>query len=335
MVRREEISIKANFGAASIAAGILIAIIIMLPVLAQSGHAADASKYEEGVMIRGQVATGDFTWDPQNFAGLYYDLDANVGTESLSATVRGGKLSGDYPYGLFYDTFAQKKPFRFHDWGSYYVIGFLGKKCFAGYLEGTDSERSFLFKKSMDPSSLAKGQLEEVLLDSDAEMSISNSQPLELMEGYELKLTAVDALGERVFVELLKNSQVIDSKQMNLGNNAARTDKTYYYKETVGNQKNLVIIAVHLKNAFTGADEAIGTVDGIWQISSQPLSVQEKAKFDKMTVQAVDLAQMRITLANQDYPITLSKHKDTLLMGDICLKTADSDSLRYYIYKAI
>jgi len=308
---------------------------IMLPVLAQSGNAQDASQYEESVIIRGQVATGDFTWTPQNFAGFYYDLDDNVGIEMLKATLSDGKLSGDSPYGLFYDTNAQEKPFRFQDWGSYYVIGFLGKKCFAGYMEGTDSERSYLFQKSTDRSSLGRGQLEEVLLDDDAEMGISTSRPLKLKEGYELELTAVDAKGERVFVQLLKSGEVIDSRQLNLRSNATLADRTYYYKETVGNQKSLVVIAVHFKNAFNAADENIGTVDGVWQLSSLPLSVQEGNKFDKMTVQAVDLAQMHITLANQDYPITLSKHKETLLMGDIHLKTADSDSLMYYIYKDV
>jgi hypothetical protein len=38
---------------------------------------------------------------------------------------------------------------------------------------------------------------------------------------------------------------------------------------------------------------------------------------------------------NKDNDITLSKNKDTSLMGVIRIKTADSDTLRYYIYKAV
>ena len=30
--------------------------------------------------IRGQVATGNFEWNVQNFAGFYYDIDDNLGT---------------------------------------------------------------------------------------------------------------------------------------------------------------------------------------------------------------------------------------------------------------
>ncbi|MDM7912423.1 MAG: S-layer protein domain-containing protein, partial [Methanotrichaceae archaeon] len=51
--------------------------------------------------VRGTVATGDFTWNPQNFAGFYYDIKDDIGTETLTTTITGDKkLSGDSPYGI-------------------------------------------------------------------------------------------------------------------------------------------------------------------------------------------------------------------------------------------
>ena len=48
--------------------------------------------------IRGQVATGDFEWNAQNFAGFYYDIDNDLGTERIITTLTEGyKLSGDAP----------------------------------------------------------------------------------------------------------------------------------------------------------------------------------------------------------------------------------------------
>ena len=44
-------------------------------------------------------------------------------------------------------------------------------------------------------------------------------------------------------------------------------DKTYFYKKDVGGSKDLVIIAVHFKNAFRGVDSNLITIDGVWQIS--------------------------------------------------------------------
>ena len=50
----------------------------------------------EKVEVRGRVATADSQWNPQNFAGFYYDIKDDIGTEKLSTTITGGKkLSGD------------------------------------------------------------------------------------------------------------------------------------------------------------------------------------------------------------------------------------------------
>ena len=116
------------------------------------------------VKIRGQVATGDFKWTAQNFAGFYYDPDNDVGTEVLTATLTDGKLSGSQPFGLYYQTTAQRQDFSFQDWGSYLVLGFQGEKHFAGYAE-SDSEKGYLFDQSGEKSALAKGQLLKILAD--------------------------------------------------------------------------------------------------------------------------------------------------------------------------
>jgi S-layer protein (TIGR01567 family) len=286
--------------------------------------------------IRGSVSTWDYTWTPQNFAGFHYDIDHDVGTETLTATLSDDKLSGDgYPYGLVYETSAQQMPFKFQDWGSYYVIGFLGEKCFAGYIEGSDSEEGYLFDKSTDRNTLEKSQLLKVLVDDDTEKTITCNSSLKLDEGYELALKSVDVDGNKAYLELSKNGIVVDYKALQPSKDAATmADKTYYYKNPlVGDQKGLVTIAVHFRNAFRGAGQSIATIDGIWQISDSPIEVKPDTQYDKMTIATVDAASGVISMGNKDYSITLSKHKDTLLMGDIYLQTADSDSLRYYVVK--
>jgi hypothetical protein len=39
------------------------------------------------VEIRGQVATGGFAWNPQNFAGFYYGIKDNAGAQSKLVTI--------------------------------------------------------------------------------------------------------------------------------------------------------------------------------------------------------------------------------------------------------
>jgi S-layer protein (TIGR01567 family) len=317
--------IKTVFGAVFIAANIFIVSCIVFPAYAQSYSPQYTDEYNKNIRINGQITVVDvnrFTWDPRNFAGFYYDLDGDLGTETLEASLNDGKLSGNPPYGLTYQTIAQEKSLRFQDWGSYSVIGFLGKKCFAEYLESEEIEKNFLSQKSQDKSSLAKGQLGEVLLEDDAETTITSSSPLMLNNGYRLNLKSFDAEGITADIELYKDDRLVDSKKIQPSkDNAGMDDKTYYYKKDVGDQNNLVIIAVHFKNAFMGADQGIGTIDGIFQISDEPISVMPETVFGKMTIS--DVTDDRIAMDNRENTITLSKNKDFLLAGDLHLRTAD------------
>jgi hypothetical protein len=95
---------------------------------------AEPGTYE----VRGAVAAGNYTWNPQNFAGFYCDFEGDIGTESITANLTdGNKLSGDEPYGLKYTTASQKCSFKFGDWGYYNALGLFSLKCFAGYVEDT------------------------------------------------------------------------------------------------------------------------------------------------------------------------------------------------------
>ncbi|MDD1749115.1 MAG: S-layer protein, partial [Methanothrix sp.] len=190
---------------------VLPAILASFLLAAFAGSAYDAG-------VRGEAATNasdSFTWTPQNFAGFYYDADKNLGTEVLVATLtEGRKLSGDEPYGLAYRTTAQMDNFDFENWGSYYVMGFLGKKCLAGYAENSDFSEGdqLLYKESDDPNSLAKGQLEEILIDQDDEMTVTCGTPIKLAEGYGLIVRSIQPRQGMANLDLLKDGAVVDTK---------------------------------------------------------------------------------------------------------------------------
>ncbi|MDD4161735.1 MAG: S-layer protein domain-containing protein [Methanothrix sp.] len=289
--------------------------------------------------IRGQVATGDFVWTAKNFAGFYYDIDDDLGTETLTTTItEGNKLQE--PNGIAYTTTVQKNDFDFEDWGFYNVIGFQANKYFAGYLndENVDDADEILFKESTDENSLSDEQLEEILMDNDDEMTVTSGTPLKMEEGYELAIKSIDIDGNKVYLELSKDGSVVDSKVISPSkDNPTMGDKTYYYKKTVGDSKDLVIIAAHFKNAFRGSDTNLATIDGIWQISDVPMEVKVDTEYDKMRIASVSADT--ITMDNKDNTVTLSKNKDIDLMGDVKIMTSDQDVVddanpqRYYIYK--
>jgi hypothetical protein len=170
----------------------------------------------KSMTIRGTVAEDSFTWTPQNFAGFYYDINQDLGTETLATNLTMGEiakeLSGDAPYGITYTTTAQNKIFERDLWGSYKVIGFLGEKYFAGYNKGVDDGSSIFYMMSIDNNTLYKHQLEKILMDGKDEMTFASGAPLMLKEGYELTIKTIDPGGNKVYVELSKNGSVVDSK---------------------------------------------------------------------------------------------------------------------------
>jgi S-layer protein (TIGR01567 family) len=293
--------------------------------------------------IRGQVAgtvngasnldpaENSFIWNPQNFAGFYYDIKKDMGKEELKVILtQDNKLSGDDPRGIIYTTSTQSKAFERDLWGSYNVIGFQAEKYFAGYNEGDGS--NIFFKESTDKNSLSSEQLQTILMDKKDEMTVTSGTPLKLAEGYELVIKLIDTNG--MYLELAKDGYVVDSKVISPSKEGAtEVDKTYWYKNpAVGEQKKLVTIGVHFKNAINIQNQTVATVNGIWQISDTPTEVKADTQYGKMTIRAVDATSGVITMDNKDNAITLSKNKDTEIMPGINLRTADNDTLRFYIY---
>jgi len=294
------------------------------------------------VEIRGPVATVEdgavYTWDPQDFAGFYYDIDDNIGTESITLTITGNVL--DEPTGVVYQTKAQKDTFDYEEWGEFWTIGFLADEYFAAYVDG-DRETAYLAFDSTDDNLMVDEQLSKVLIDDDEERTFTTGTPLKLMEDYELAIQAIDLDGNKVYVQLMKDGAVVDSAVVEPSKDGAGVqDKTYTYKKWLGDTEKIVVIAVHFKNAFRGTDQDLATVDGIWQISDVVTDVEEDTEYGKMTVQTVDAGTMSIMMNNEDNKITLSKNKKQELMESIKIVTADQDAtaenpLRFYLMKEI
>ena len=296
--------------------------------------------------IQGPTATvvnATYIWGPQDFAGFYYDIDDDLGDESITMTITDDDVL-DEPGGILYRTTAQKDDFDFDEWGEYYTIGFLAEEYFAGYIEADadPKENSYLFDESTDENLMVDEQLSKILTDDDDEYTVTTGTPLKLAEGYELSIKAIDLDGNKVYVELYKDGKSVDSAVVEPStDNPTMEDKTYAYTKDMGDTEDIVVVAVHFKNAFRGAEQDLATVDGIWQISDAPTDVEEDTEYDKMTIQNVNSDEMSIEMDNEDNKITLNKNKDISLMENIRIKTADQDDittenpLRFYIYEEL
>lgn len=316
----------------------LVAIISLLLMATLSANAAGE--------IRGKatdLGQDTFIWDCKNFAGFYYDIDSDICTEKITFHLSDISLDKSRaiisePDGVKYETYTALENFEFESWERYNIIGFMGERYFAEYLDTPYTNNDILYHQSGDKNVLSNEQVLQILIDSDDERTVTTGAPLELEEGYELSIAAVDIDGNKVYVELHKDGAVVDSKVIfPSADNAGMKDKTYYYKKDIGDSKDVVIVAAHFKKAFHGADQNLAIVDGIWQLSDTPKDVSENTEYDKMTIQAVTANS--ITMNIEDNDITLIKNKDISLMPGIGIRTADQDvinennPLRYYIYK--
>lgn len=73
-------------------------------------------------------------------------------------------------------------------------------------------------------------------------------------------------------------------------------------------------------------------VDGIWQISGNPVDIQVDAQYGKMTIRTVDATNCIITMDNKDNPITLERKSDIELMPGVHIRTADNDTHSQILY---
>ncbi|HWQ18828.1 MAG TPA: S-layer protein domain-containing protein [Methanotrichaceae archaeon] len=149
--------------------------------------------------------------------------------------------------------------------GGFLTLDIQDKEYFAGYVEG-----GYLYRASRDPYLLSWNQARSILINyPDANISVGQdvtNNSIKLNEGYELVVKAIDAEGNKVYVELQKGGNVVDSDLVYAGVGSVE-DCTYLYRMWGGANPELAIIAVHFKDISRNAGQSTAAVDWVWQIS--------------------------------------------------------------------
>jgi len=261
--------------------------------------------------IRGTIVdpnVEEFTWTPYNFEGFYYDIDDDVGTETLEVRFTGDKVDdGD----LRYKTVPQSVRFEYDDWGSYNVIGFLAEKYFAGYTDETEFTDEF--------GILNEEELRKVLMDDDESYTLRSGATFPLKEGYELQIKEVDLEGNKVFLSITKDGDEVGNKVVEPGREV--TGSTFTYEVEIGSEK-VPIIAVHVQSVFRGREEDLATVEGIFQISDDPRSVEEGEAYDKMEIDSVSDGGIEM---RNDGSFSLGRGRTVSIMENMKFRISDSD----------
>ncbi|MBN1323539.1 MAG: S-layer protein [Methanotrichaceae archaeon] len=259
------------------------------------------------------VDGASYIWNAQNFAGFCYDIDDNLGCEQIEIAITGNEL--EEPTGVRYSTSRQSKGFEFADWGRYYAIGFLGESYFAGYEDGTMGGWDCLHD----------GLLFSVLRDELCKITVSSLERVTLEDGYSLGFSDV---GDEVLATLFQNEMAIDS--------VAVTPPGDVIFQAMRNGEKYTHIAAHL-SGWVRMDPSYYSINGIFQISKDPILVDLDDQYDQMRVASVDADS--ISMDNKGHAIALINNEDIALMAGIHIKTADQDDisaedpLRFYVYK--
>ena len=257
----------------------------------------------------------DYNWTYQTFSGFFYDLDEDIGTESLKIHLSEDDRSVDEKR-LIYRTEPKEIDFEFNDWDSYQVIGFMAEKFFAGYvgtnLDVVDDEISLLDEE----------ELRKVLIDSDDEYTVTTGSVLPLEEGYELRIKEIDLDGNKVWFSLAQDGDEVDSKVITPGDVG---DSTYNYEVDLSGE-DLPLVMAHVSSVFAGAETSLVTIDGLFQISDSSTSVEADDKYGEMEIDTI--SSSGITMRNEN-SITLRKGKSTSLMGDVSFLVADNNTIRF------
>ena len=260
--------------------------------------------------VRGTVVSGTqpYTWTSDNFAGFFYDLNKNVGTETLSVSDVSGRTVPEG--GLNYSTTIKSVDYKASDVfnGTYPVLGFFAQK--------------YVPLKSNDASKLAK-----LVLDNDDKYTLRTGEQLDLGDGYTLEAKQVDVDGKKVWLELDKDGEFVDDEIVSTDSG----DHIWTCEvDNVQGEDNVPVLKVHVNQVFQGAVDSIAQIDAIWLIDyANAMKIDTSDEFGKLD--NVNINGPTITISNTN-TFSLTKDSDQEIGQGMYFKVADSDTLRYYPY---
>lgn len=181
---------------------------------------------------------------------VYVELSKNGSTVDSELIVAPNIMNGTYSYLKDAGQPATAQTIRVHF-----------KNAFRGADESMATIDRVWQASENDPS--------QVLVNAYEEITITSGTPLKLEEGYELLIDSIDIDGNKIYIELSKDGNIVDSAVIVAPN---ERDDTFIYSQNNGQAGASQIIRVHFKNAFRGQDRNLVALDSVWQASDNDTS---------------------------------------------------------------
>ncbi len=289
------------------------------------------------VPIAGSVGGSGKTaaWDAYNFAGFYYDLQENLGRESLQVlqtNLAANQRTIDNDM-LVYSTAAEAKRLKvvekFNDDVSAASAGLKrtgAGQAFAGgnyYIVGWNSDRYVAINGRIDKLSRLVTEQGEA---SSEKKTLTVGETWDVGGGWTVTVNSIDAKASprQVWFTLSKDGVKKDDKIVAQGNIYT------YVEKSIGGESDVPLFVTYIDSVFAGAISDMAQLRYTWAIDTSVTEVKGGDFYGVFKVVTLDTTDKSLVLRNTDLKISLSQGSTVVLMGNLIFKVADrADVLRF------
>ena len=299
----------------------IVLLVVLIEILAVMS--ASAAIQATDVELRGWTATScPCSWDATNFGGFWYDVDADLKTETLNLTDPWGSVAWRVidENTLWYNTTKVSRPLKVYEnghnsvelsnlflGGNYNLVGWQGKP----YVAVKDKANK-----------LSKLVIEQGNKTSDKK-TLTVGETWDVGDGWTLKAQGINSIASPMQVNLILSKDGVEKD-----NTAIEVNSVYVYYEDIASELEVPLFVTYIDSIYSDASTSMVQLRYTWAISTNITEIKVADKFGSMEVVQSD--SMGIKLYNKDTAITLTQGATIDVIGDLKFNVAESTTLRFY-----
>jgi S-layer protein (TIGR01567 family) len=264
--------------------------------------------------IPGAIATGPESWDYLNFAGLFYDIDNAISSETLEVTqpLTSTERIID-PGNLTYRTTIQKSNFSCDELNSdgeqYEVVGILGEK--------------YIPLEQGNPSKIGK-----MLLDTNKEYVVTGSGDIDFKNGYGIHYS-YDEEEDDLYIDFKKDNCIYGRSSFDnkITFDPVSQDAIWEWEDDIAGVDDVRVMKLHILK-IDGPVSKQFVIDGVWILDFEDI-LNFEISDEVGLLEVADISENSITFSNSDY-INLSSGERFDIYNCLKLEVADNSTLYYY-----
>nr|QNO47102.1 major S-layer protein [Methanosarcinales archaeon ANME-2c ERB4] len=269
--------------------------------------------------IRGMVQNlagaqpADRVWNAYNFAALWYDLDGDLMTETL--TIDANTLTGpDIDRTIDEDRLTYQTAPVYLEYELYENEGLTVGGDAGYYLEGWVGDAYVAIGGSADKICKLLVELED-----DERKLLGTGEAWDMGGGFALIAQQIDLEGDKVWFSLSKDEKELDNQVVSVG-------EAYTYTEDICGVNDVPVFSCYVDTLFRGVDRNLVQIKYVFLIDNCVREIGTGDDYDAMEV--ITAGHSQVILRNRD-PIDLSDPAGDKIMDDMYFMTADSTIIRF------